>query len=340
MQRTLRNLACLGGGAFFGWSVAKLALRQARWFEYLGKVCVVTGGSRGLGLEIARLLVDRGAKVAICARTLADVEEASRELRQRGGEVLGNACDVTNPPQVEAFMNAVIQRFGRVDVLFNVAGIMQVGPLDAMTREDFERAMAVNCWGPLNTTLAVLPHMRGQGWGRILNVGSIGGKRAVPHMVPYDTSKFALVGLSAGLRTELAKDGIVVTTANPSLMRTGSARNADFKGRHRQEYAWFKLGGGMPLVSLSSKRAAEQILRASQGGEGEVYIANAISPTVLASQLAPALTAEVLAVVNRLLPSMGGVGRRAKKGYESESAITRSPLASLADAAAQQNNEM
>jgi NAD(P)-dependent dehydrogenase (short-subunit alcohol dehydrogenase family) len=340
MDAFTRKLALCGGTIALGWWLAKSAVRQARWFSYQDKVVIVTGGSRGLGLEICRRLISKGAKVALCARTDEDVQAAVAELDQRGGQALGMACDITQPEDVKAFVEEVVARFGRVDVLFNVAGIIQVGPLDSMTLDDFHEAMNINCWGPLHAILAVLPHMRNQQWGRICNVASIGGKQAVPHLLPYDASKFALVGLSTGLRTELAKDGIVVTTVNPTLMRTGSPRNAEFKSRFRQEYAWFKLGGAMPIVSMNSGRAADQILLACQHGDAEDYITNFLNPPVLAAKLAPALTTEILAIVNRFLPPLGGIREGSKRGYESESAITRSPLTALADSAAYRNNEM
>lgn len=331
----------LGAGLAWGaYQLTQAAVRQSRSFSYDGKVAVITGGSRGLGLVLARQLIAHGAKVAICARTAADIDAAVRELRGSGADVFGQVCDVRDRGQIQALMQSVLRRWGRIDLLFNVAGIMQVGPLDAMTLADFHEAMDINCWGALHTTLAVLPTMREQQWGRIVNVASIGGKRAVPHMIPYDTSKFALVGLSTGLRTELAQDGILVTTVCPSLMRTGSPRNATFKGRHRQEYAWFSVGGSAPLAAVAADEAARQILRACQRGDGEVYIANMLSPIVWASEFAPSLTNEILALINRVLPSMGGIGQQAAYGYESESSISPSILTTLGDAAAEANNEM
>lgn len=335
-SKFLTAAALLGGGYY----LAKALVHRARHFSWQGKVAIVTGGSRGLGLVLARELAQRGARVAICARTQEDVDISVNELRALGGEVMGLACDVRDEWQVRGFAHAVLQRWGTIDLLFNVAGIMQVGPLEAMTVDDFREAMDINCFGALHTTFAVLPTMRRRGWGRIVNVASIGGKRAVPHMIPYDMSKFALVGLSTGLRTELAKDNILVTTACPSLMRTGSPRNATFKGRHREEYAWFSIGGSLPLAAISAESAAAQILRACQNGAGEVFICNSFSPPVWASQLAPTLTNEVLALVNRLLPSMGGIGQHAAFGYESESELSPSVLTSLGDAAARRNNEM
>jgi NAD(P)-dependent dehydrogenase (short-subunit alcohol dehydrogenase family) len=340
-MRTLARKALLyGAGAVAGYALTQALVRRARRIDFQGKVAIVAGGSRGLGLVLSRQLVARGAKVAVCARTEEDVRAVLEELRSRGGEVMGAVCDITRQDDVNSFVEQVADQFGKIDLLFNVAGIIQVGPLDTMTLEDFHQAMDVNCFGPLHMILSVLPHMRRRRFGRIVNVASIGGKKAVPHLLPYDASKFALVGLSTGLRTELAEDGILVTTANPTLMRTGSPRNAMFKGRHREEYAWFSVGDALPIISMSAERAANQILRACQHGDAEVFITNLLNPAVIATKLAPALTTEVLAIVNRFLPSAGGIGQRTKRGYESQSAVSPSPLTALGEQAARRNNEM
>lgn len=340
MNALTKRLALAGGLAAGGLWAARAWRRKARWFSYAGKVALVTGGARGLGLVLARQLVDAGARVAICARTEADLRAAERELRSRGGEVLSLCCDVRDQEQVEQMVERVIEQWNTVDLLFNVAGVIEVGPLDAMTRDDFQQAMDTHCWGPLNTALAVLPAMRRKQWGRIVNVASIGGKVAVPHLLPYVASKFALVGLSGGLRTELAKDGICVTTVCPGLMRTGSPRNAIFKGQHRKEYAWFSIGDALPYVSMSPEEAAAQILAACQNGDGEVIVANRGNLGIQLQKWAPRLTQEIVTLVDRLLPRMGGIGRRAARGYESESRFSPSWLTQLGDEAARRNNEM
>jgi NAD(P)-dependent dehydrogenase (short-subunit alcohol dehydrogenase family) len=339
-MRALQKAALIGGGLLASAVAVQSLIQRARWFSYRNRVAIVAGGSRGLGLALARQLVDQGAKVAICARTSADVDAAVAELQASGGDALGILCDVRHPDEIQRLVRRVLERWERIDVLFNVAGIMEVGPLESMTFHDFQEAMDINCWGPLHTTLAVLPTMRRQGWGRIVNIASIGGKQAVPHMLPYDTSKFALVGLSNGLRTELAKDGILVTTANPTLMRTGSPRNATFKGKHREEYAWFSIGGALPIVSIDAERAAAQVLQACQNGEAEVYIANYLNPPVWAARLAPTLVTELFSIINRVLPTMGGIGQQRAFGYESQSAVSPSWATALGDAAAERHQEM
>lgn len=340
MTTWTRNLLVAGGVGLGGLVTLRYLQRQRHWFSFQNRTVLITGGSRGLGLVIARQLADAGARVALCARTTADLESATAELRSRGGQVFGTECDVTDPVQVQRMVSEVHEHFGPIEVLFNVAGIIQVGPLDAMTIDDFSQAMKSNCWSALHTTLAVLPDMRRRGWGRIVNVASIGGKQAVPHMLPYVASKFALVGLSNGLRAELAQEGILVTTACPTIMRTGSPRNAFFKGQHRKEYAWFKTGSAIPGASMSAESASRQIVDACQAGDGEVLITNPLNLGIHFQRLFPGLANEVAALAARLLPEMGGIGRRAARGYESESAYTQSWVMSLDHQAAEQNNEM
>ena len=341
MDRTPRqNLLLVATAGVAAVLASRMLLRRSRRFSFEGKTAFVTGGSRGLGLVLARRLVDAGARVAICARTQADLEPAERELRRRGGEALAIRCDVRQPDEVRAAVRQALERFGAIDLLFNLAGVIQVGPLEAMTREDFRLGMDVHFWGVLNTVLEIAPVMRRRGWGRIVNVASLGGKRAVPHMLPYTASKFALVGLSNGLRAELAQDGILVTTVCPSLVRTGSTRNALFKGQHRKEHAWFSVAGSLPLLAMSAEQAAAQILRACRDGEREVVLRNPLNVAVALQEFFPGTTQSLLGLVARAMPRMGGIGQRSAYGYQSASGWSPSLLTRLGDAAAQRNNEM
>jgi short-subunit dehydrogenase len=237
-------------------------------------------------------------------------------------------------------ITAVNSRFGGVDVLVNNAGVIQVGPIEVMTHEDFELVMQAHFWGPLNTIMAVLPSMRQRGSGRIVNISSIGGKVSVPHLVPYSASKFALVGLSKGLRAELMKDGIKVTTVCPGLMRTGSPRNADFKGKHQFEYAWFSISDALPLLTVSAENAARQVVRACKRGDAELVISIPAKIAVLFDALFPEAMSQMLAVANRVLPEAGGVGTERRKGRESTSSWSPSWLTTLNEEAALRNNEV
>jgi NAD(P)-dependent dehydrogenase (short-subunit alcohol dehydrogenase family) len=340
MDRTLKNLLTIGGAVCGGALALKAALRRSRWFEWEGKVVVITGGARGLGLVVARQLVEAGAIVAICSRTESQLKAAAEELIERGGEVFAAMCDVTDPEDVREFFAAVLDKWGRVDVLINNAGVIEVGPVESMTREDFELAMATHYWGALNCIEAALPSMKNRRWGRIVNVASIGGKVGVPHLIPYCGSKFALVGLSTALRTELVKLGILVTTVCPSVMRTGSPHNATFKGKHREEFTWFSISDSLPVVSVSAEDAAATLLRACQNGDAEVVIGWLGKLGATMQQLAPQITSELSALVDRwMMPVMGGIGQQSAKGYESHTALSPSLLTRLGDAATVRNNE-
>jgi NAD(P)-dependent dehydrogenase (short-subunit alcohol dehydrogenase family) len=314
------------------------AVRSRRTIDLAGKVVVITGGSRGLGLVLARTLVERGARIAICARDADELARARRDLEQLGGEVWSAPCDVTERDDVLRFIAGVEDDFGPIDVLVNNAGIIQVGPLELMIEDDFERALAINLRGPLHAMLAVLPAMRRRKAGRIVNITSIGGKLAMPHLAPYSTSKFALVGLSEAMRAELVKDGIYVTTVCPGLMRTGSPRHALFKGHHQAEYAWFKAADSLPVTSVSAETAAAQIVRGFARGDAVVTISLQARLASLVHGVAPGLVQEVLGVVARFLP--GPTRSRATvEGKDAEAGRAPSVLTHETDAAARRNNE-
>ena len=157
-----------------------------RWREenIEGWVVLITGGSRGLGLAMARRFAQVGCRLAICARDEAELQRAAADLRARGADVLVVPCDVSDPAQVDRMTARVLAHYGRVDILVNNAGNIQVGPVEAMSVDDFRRAMDVMFWGVVHPTMALLPQMVARGSGRIVNITSIGGKIAVPHLRP------------------------------------------------------------------------------------------------------------------------------------------------------------
>ncbi len=330
------KLTALGAGVF----ALKSTLGRLFEYDFKNKTVLITGGSRGLGLVLAREFAREGARIAICARDERELEQARMDLERLGAEVIAVQCDLTNKQEVNEMVSAVSHRFGHIDVLVNNAGVIQVGPLEVMTHEDFELAMNAHFWAPLNTIMAVLPSMRQRKAGRIVNITSIGGKVSVPHLVPYSASKFALVGLSKGLRAELAKDGITVTTICPGLMRTGSPRNADFKGQHRFEYAWFSISDALPLLTVSAENAARQIINACKHGRAELVISIPAKVAVLFDSLFPEAMARMLAAVNQFLPGPGGVGTERMKGRDSASSWSPSWLTTLNEEAAVRNNEV
>jgi NAD(P)-dependent dehydrogenase (short-subunit alcohol dehydrogenase family) len=301
---------------------------------------LITGGSRGLGLEIARVFAAEGARLAIAGRSASTLHAARTELQKTGAEVVVITCDVRNRDQVQFAVDETARRYGRIDVLVNNAGVIQVGPFDKMTLDDYENAMATHAWGPLYSILAAVPHMRKQGGGRIVNISSIGGKVPVPHLLPYVMSKFALTGLSQGIGTEVERDNIHVTTVFPGLMRTGSHVNAKFKGDHKKEFAWFSLSAGFPVISINAQRAAKQIVEACRERQEQLVITPSARLAVMASGVAPGLLEWAMRWMDYLLPASGSKpADEMHSGWESRSWRSPSVLTRLADSAIKRNNE-
>ncbi len=295
---------------------------------FADRVVVVMGASRGLGLMLAREFGRSGARLAICSRDESALQRAKGDLEACGYEVFARSCDVRHSADVNAFFAAVRAHYGTIDVLVNNAGTIAVGPKAVMTNDDYRDALQTHFWGPHAATEAALPMLRETG-GRIVNVVSIGGLVAVPHLLPYSVSKFALLGYSFGVSAELAGSGVSVTTICPGLMRTGSPRNAWFKGKNRLEYAWFSLGDALPFTSISARSAARRIVQAAKNRE--VIAVLSIQAQILAAlqHLVPGLTVRLLGVVARLLPPPGGIGEQAAHGYDSTSPISQSFLTLL-----------
>ena len=323
------------------YGAARLAARASRKYDFRDKVVVITGGSRGLGLLMARRFGAEGANLVICSRDHEELRRAEADLRGRGVRVTAVHCDVRLKVAVEDLVRSAVATCGGIDVLVNNAGVIQVGPLDSMTEQDFNESLDTHFWAPLHAINAALPVMRGRGGGRIVNISSIGGKVAVPHLAPYCAGKFALTGLSQAITTELRRDNIYVTTVYPNLIRTGSPRNALFKGQHEKEYAWFTLGDSLPGLSQDADRAASRIVNACRYGEPELVTALPAALAVRFHALMPWLSLETAAAVNRVaLPAPGGIGTNRVRGHQSESAITQSSLTRLTRKAAERNNEV
>jgi NAD(P)-dependent dehydrogenase (short-subunit alcohol dehydrogenase family) len=316
---------------------------QRREADLTGQVVLITGGSRGLGLALAREFAAQGCRIALCARDPAELSRAEQALEEDGADVFRVCCDLREQDQVERMTQAVGERFGRIDILVANAGIIEVGPFANQATADFENAMQTNFWGAFYAISAVLPQMRARRSGRIVTISSIGGRISVPHLLPYGCAKFALTGLSEGLRAELAPDGITVTTILPGLMRTGSFVNASFKGDQAGEYAWFSVGDNVPGLTVSAERAARQIVRAVRRGEAERVIGLPYRLAALAHGLLPGLTADIAGLVSRALPAPAGPeGDTAKTGEdvraENPSAL-RDALTGSGYAAAERLNE-
>ncbi len=237
-----------------------------------GKVVLITGGSRGLGYAIALELASLGARLVLTSRHIDELEGAKANLVAAGNvtaeDVLIHASDVSVPSQIQEVIAAATARFGRIDVVVNNAGVILVGPLESQTLAAFHQAMDINFFGALHTTLAVLPQMLARGDGAIVNIASIGGKVAFPHLLPYVASKFAVAGWSQGLRAELAGKGIRVTTVCPGIMRTGSHIQARFTGDAEAEYRWFAAAASFPGTATNAYDRREENSESSRRRSG------------------------------------------------------------------------
>jgi NAD(P)-dependent dehydrogenase (short-subunit alcohol dehydrogenase family) len=336
-----RDSALTVGGLILGATLLARGLRSLRAVDFDGRVAVITGGSRGLGLLIARELGRLGARVTLVARDEPELQRAQQILESEGIDASIMVADIAAESEAQRVVSETVMRHGRLDILVNNAGIIKVGPADHMSVADYEEAMATHFWGPLRAMRAVIPFMRRVGSGRIVNISSIGGKIGVPHLVPYCASKFALTGLSTALRAELARDGVLITTVCPGLMRTGSPFNAWFKGRHRQEFAWFAIADSLPLLSIDARRAAAQIVDAVRHGDAELVVSWPARLAVAAAAVVPNTIAVAMDLANRLLPSpTDAQGNRTHSGWQSASRWAPSRLTRLSERSAIENNEL
>lgn len=335
----LRRTLLFATAAGVAWTAWKLLRRKERYDLYQ-KVVVITGGSRGLGLVLARELAWRGAHVVICARDADQLSRAAIELKTMGATIMALQIDVSDQEQVRQMLRAVVDQFGTIDVLITNAGIIQVGPTGSMDAGDYHEAMDSNFWGMLYPMLEAVPYFKAQGEGRIVNITSIGGKISVPHLLPYSASKFAAVGLSEGMHTALKKYNIHVTTVVPDLMRTGSPRQINVKGNHEAEYAWFKIAASLPFMSQKAETAAQSIVDALQEGAARIVLTTKAKVAIKLKELAPDFFQVFLSVVERLLPAQppGVAGMTTKKGFEAETTLSQR-AARQSDLAAATNNE-
>jgi short-subunit dehydrogenase len=289
-----------------------------------GAVVVITGGSRGLGYALASRFGRKHVRLVLAARDRGELDAAQASLIEEHPHLAPEdfylfTGDLMDPNQCRRLISETIAHFGRIDVLINNAGIIEVGPVENQTPETFERAFRIYYLAPLTITLAALPHLLRQspdpGWKRcaaIVNIASIGGKVAVPHLLPYCAGKFALVGFSEGLHAELRHKGIRVTTVCPGLMRTGGEDHARFAGDAEKEQKWFKLSAKTPGLSASVKYAANRIYSAVVAGRAELTITPQAWLAARFHGLCPETSQYAASLANRyILPPPKGVEEQA-----------------------------
>lgn len=305
------------------------------------KVALVPGGSRGLGLLVSTELVARGYAVAIAARDQDELDRARAQLSSRG-TVRAYVCDVRDADEVRDMVQRVERHLGPVDVLITVAGIIQTGPLEAVSLDHFREAIDTMTYGPIHCALAVLPGMRERRSGRIGTVASVGGLVSPPHLLPYATAKFGAVGFSEGLSVALAGTGVTATTIAPGLMRTGSHERAFFTGQSAKEYAWFAPAASLPILSMNADRAARIIVDGVLAGKPVVLVGWLPKLAQRIHGLAPGLTTRAMGIAQRLLPTarpdQAGIREGRDAASDLNSTVVR-VLTTLGSKAARKNNQ-
>ena len=226
-----------------------------------GKVAVVTGASSGIGEATARELASRGASVVLASRAVEKLEALQREISASDDLALAVETDVSDRDSVEAMIGRAVTEFGSLDVLVNNAGLGLSGKVPEVRAEDVRHVFEVNVIGPLNCMQSALLRM-GRG-GRIINVSSVVGRRAIPKVGAYCASKFALNALSDALRVEIADRGITVTSVYPGTTRTSFRENSR---RTRDERRGWRPKGVTP------ERVAQRIADAAEKGPRDVYV--------------------------------------------------------------------
>lgn len=301
-------------------AAAMLMRRRFRANRLEGQVVLVTGASRGLGLALAEVFGRRRAKLVLVARDPWELDRARQLLVERGAareaDVLVIPADLRKREEAEQAVARATEHFGRVDVLVNNAGVITVGPVENQSAQDFHEVMEANFFTGVHCALAVTPQMLSRRSGTIVNIASLGGKVAVPHLLPYTASKFAVVGFSEGLHAELRAKGVHVLTVCPGLMRTGSHVSAHFSGDTKREYRWFSVAANLPGISTSAASAARRIVRAVQCRETEIAITPQAVIAARLAHLAPEVVLRAMSLVNRALPQAAAGSGGRQRGAE------------------------
>ena len=225
----------------------------------MNKVILITGASSGIGEGIARELGNAGAKVFLGARRVDRIEALAAEIRSAGGEAQAHELDVTSRLSMAAFVQAAHDKWGRIDVLINNAGIMPLSPLAAGKQDEWERTIDVNIKGVLWGIGAVLPIMEAQHSGQIINIGSIGALSVVPTAAVYCATKFAVRAISDGLRQE--SSNIRVTCVNPGVGESELASTIT----HPETMAVMDAYRAISLKPADIARAVRQVIEAPEG---------------------------------------------------------------------------
>ena len=196
---------------------------------------LITGASQGIGKATALLFANKGYDLVLAARQSDRLEAAGEEIKNLGRQALTVPTDVRDPQQVKTLVDKALEHYGAIDVLINNAGIYASGSIENFSLDDWHQLIDLNLWGYIHTINALLPHMIERGTGTIVNLSSIGGKVPVPYLAPYNTTKFAVTGLTEAMHSELKPKGIHVCGIYPNLINSNFMERALFRGKDAED---------------------------------------------------------------------------------------------------------
>lgn len=271
--------------------------------EFAGKVCVITGAGSGIGRALALNLAGQGAKLALSDMDSVGLAETVRQVEALGTEVKSDHLDVTQREAVLSYADAVVAHFGRVNQVYNNAGIAFHGEVERSEFKDIERIMDVDFWGVVNGTKAFLPHIIASGDGHIVNVSSLFGLLSIPGQSAYNAAKFAVRGFTESLRQEMliAKHPVKVTCVHPGGIKTAIARNATMPdGDDQVTFAQFF---DKRLARTTPEDAAKTITNGVRKGKARVLIgADAKFLDAWVRIVGPSYQRVVAIVTSRVMP--------------------------------------
>ncbi|BCN82940.1 SDR family NAD(P)-dependent oxidoreductase [Prescottella equi] len=271
--------------------------------EFAGKVCVITGAGSGIGRALALNLAGQGAKLALSDMDSVGLAETVRQVEALGADVKSDHLDVTQREAVLSYADAVVARFGKVNQVYNNAGIAFHGEVERSEFKDIERIMDVDFWGVVNGTKAFLPHVIASGDGHIVNVSSLFGLLSIPGQSAYNAAKFAVRGFTESLRQEMliAKHPVKVTCVHPGGIKTAIARNATMPDGDDQ--ATFAQFFDRRLARTTPEEAAKTITTGVRKGKPRVLIgADAKFLDAWVRIVGPSYQRVVATVTSRVLP--------------------------------------
>ncbi len=232
-----------------------------------GKVAIVTGGSDGIGKAAATSMAAEGAKVAIVARTQADLDAAAADIKSETGnnDVLGIAADVTDEAQVQSMVDTVVGTWGGLDILVNNAGTSSAGKFETVTNETWETDLGIKVYGAIHCSRAAIPHLKQRGGGRIINTTTPGGKASPGGSLPTSLSRAAGISLTKAMSKDYAADNILVNTICVGVLKSRQHRRR-WDAAHAQDSSltldrfYENMGGRVPLGRVGEAREAGDVI--------------------------------------------------------------------------------